>query len=77
MQGIVLGAFTALSQFYQPYVVGLYHFHFIDDKTGSEMWSHLPKVTQLVSNGTRMETILLTIIPQEFKAGSRAYPFGE
>lgn len=46
-------------------VVGLYHSYFIDDKTGSEMQGHLPKVTWLVSNGTRAETILITTVLQE------------
>lgn len=32
----------------------------------------MPKVTQLVSNGNRSETTLLTIVQEKFKVGPKA-----
>lgn len=41
------------------------------------MQGHLPKVTCLVSKGTRTETILVTIVPQEQKQVQGHIPLGD
>ena len=40
---------TVLKSLYKLYAVGVINCLFLDEDTGSEMWSHLPEVTELVN----------------------------